>query len=249
MGRIVPCSHRSWTCPPSGQENEWIRNPTQGRLQVVDPFDPEAVGAAYDAVADEYVAAFAGDLDDLPLDRSILDQAAQMLVGAGPVLDLGCGPGQVAKYLTDRGLHVVGLDLAPRMLRLASRHAPETAFACGDIRALPFGDGSFSAVVAFYSMQHLPRFTLPAALAEIDRVLAPECLFVLATHLGDGEVYTSDFLGHQIETVGGTLYNEAELLGELARMSMTLVDVRSRGPLAHEHQSQRIYVTARTSRT
>ncbi|MHB1488333.1 MAG: hypothetical protein ACYCS7_16945 [Acidimicrobiales bacterium] len=73
-------------------------------------------------------------------------------------------------------------------------------------------------------------------------------MFVLATHLGDGEVYTSEFLGHQIETVGGTLYNEAELLGQLARMSVRVADVRSRGPLTHEHQSQRIYVTTRKSR-
>ncbi|MHB1488334.1 MAG: class I SAM-dependent methyltransferase [Acidimicrobiales bacterium] len=121
----------------------------------MDPFDPKAVGAAYDAAADEYVAAYADDLDDLPLDRSILDQAAQMLIGAGPVLDLGCGPRQVARYLVDQGLDVVGLDLAPGMLQFASRHTPGAGFACGDMRALPFGDQAFCGVVAFYSVQHL----------------------------------------------------------------------------------------------
>jgi SAM-dependent methyltransferase len=219
-----------------------------GRLHVVDPFDPEAVGAAYDAVADESVAAFAFDLDDLPLDRSILEQAAQVHTEEGPVPDLGRGPGQVDRYLVGRGLHVVGLDLTPRMFRLARRLTPETVFACGDMGVLPLGDGSYSGVAGFYSVHHLPRFMRAAALAEIDRVLSPRGVIVLATQLGDGEVYASEFLGHQIETVGGTLYNEAEVLGELARKSVAVANVRSRGPLAHEHQSQRIRVTARKSR-
>ena len=64
------------------------------------PFDPRLVGAAYDVAADDYVAAFGGDLDALPLDRSILDRAVGGIDGNGRVLDLGCGPGQVAEYLS-----------------------------------------------------------------------------------------------------------------------------------------------------
>ena len=65
-------------------------------------FDPRRVGAAYDAAAHDYVAAFGGDLDALPLDRSVLDRAVDSIAGHGPVLDLGCGPGEVADYLSAR---------------------------------------------------------------------------------------------------------------------------------------------------
>lgn len=38
-------------------------------MRVVGAFSNENVQAAYDAVADEYNAAFGNDLDQLPLDR------------------------------------------------------------------------------------------------------------------------------------------------------------------------------------
>jgi len=82
-------------------------------------------------------------------------------------------------------------------------------------------------------------------LTEIRRILKPAGLFVVATHLGESEVYSSEFLGHQIETVGGTLYSKDELLDELRSHSFVVEDVRLRDPLPHEHQSRRIYVMSR----
>jgi ubiquinone/menaquinone biosynthesis C-methylase UbiE len=210
----------------------------------VEPFDASAVRAAYDLVAEDYVAAFGDDLSRLVIDRSVLDEATERF-GVGPVLDLGCGPGQVAEYLSVRGVEVVGLDLATQMLRLAAKRTGRDRFTCGDMRALPFRSQSFSAVVAFYSVHHLPRSDLSSALREIHRVLAPDGIFVIATHLGHGEVYTNQFLGHEYETVGGTLYGEAELRDALVRLSFTVEQARRRDPLPHEHQSQRIYLIVR----
>jgi ubiquinone/menaquinone biosynthesis C-methylase UbiE len=142
---------------------------------------------------------------------------------------------------------MVGLDLAAQMLRLAAERMGRDRFTCGDMRVLPFRSQSFSAVVAFYSVHHLPRSDLSCALREIHRVLVPDGTLVIATHLGDGEVYTNQFLGHEIETVGGTLYDEAELRDALVRQSFVVEQSRRRGPLPHEHQSQRIYLIVRRS--
>jgi SAM-dependent methyltransferase len=210
-----------------------------------DPFDAAVVRAAYDVSAQDYAEAFADDLLRLPVDREVLDFLAERLSGDSVVLDLGCGPGQVGRYLAERGLRVVGLDLAFRMLLVARRRTGNRNLACADMRSVPFGPGSFSGVVAFYSIHHLPRSALSAALIEVRRILEPAGLFVVATHLGQSEVYSSEFLGHQIETVGGTLYGEDELLDELQSQSFVVEDVRQRDPLAHEHQSRRIYVTSR----
>jgi SAM-dependent methyltransferase len=210
----------------------------------VEPFDARAVRAAHDLVAEDYVAAFADDLRDLPVDRSILDQATER-PGVGPVLDLGCGPGQVAEYLSLHGADVVGLDLAVQMLRLAAECTGRDRFTCGDMRMLPFRSQSFTAVVAFYSVHHLPRSVLRSVLREIHRVLVPDGTLVIATHLGSGEVYTNQFLGHEFETVGGTLYGEAELRDALAHQFFAIEQCRRRDPLPHEHQSQRAYLIAR----
>jgi ubiquinone/menaquinone biosynthesis C-methylase UbiE len=210
-----------------------------------EPFEPKSVRAAYDVAADDYVAAFADDLDRLPIDRSVLDVTAELLSRKHPVLDIGCGPGQVAQYLTNLGIEMIGMDLAPRMLLLAAQRAQRDRFVNSDMRALPFRSQSFSGAVAFYSIQHLPRLALGDALSEIRRVLVPDGILVVATHLGHGEVYIDEFLGHQIEPVGGTLYAEEELRLELERRSFRVEQARRRGPLSHEHQSERIYLTAR----
>ncbi|HWO19952.1 MAG TPA: hypothetical protein VNO30_14295 [Kofleriaceae bacterium] len=48
---------------------------------------------SYDAVAEAYADKFEGELEDKHLDRALLDTFAELCRGAGPVYDLGCGPG------------------------------------------------------------------------------------------------------------------------------------------------------------
>ena len=161
------------------------------------------------------------------------------------VLDLGCGPGQVGRYVAERRLRVVETDLALHMLLVARRRSVSGRLAGGDMRAIPFQSGSFSGVVAFYSVHNLPRLELRTALAEIHRILKPSGVFVVATHLGEGEVYSDEFSGHDIDTVGGTLYCDDELLAALDGQSFVVEEVRYRDPLPHELDTERIYVTCR----
>jgi ubiquinone/menaquinone biosynthesis C-methylase UbiE len=211
----------------------------------MEPFDASVVRAAYDAVAADYADAFGDDLLRLPLDREVLDDfARRMTRRGGPVLEVGCGPAQVSQYLANKSLRVVATDLSPEMLRVARQRTGITCLACADMRSLPFGVGSFAGIVAFYSIHHLPRTALRSVLAEINRILEPGGTLVVATHLGESEAYTSAFLGHEFATVGGTLYRDTELLQALRRQSFLIEHVRYRDPLGHEHDSQRIYVTA-----
>lgn len=64
------------------------------------------------------------------------------------VLDVGCGPGRHAHALARRGIEVVGVDITPRFVELATEHAPAGAkFVLGDARALTY-DGEFDAVIS-----------------------------------------------------------------------------------------------------
>ncbi len=94
------------------------------------------------------------------------------LLPAGRVLDLGCGVGHSFEELAPR--ESVGLDLDAGALRGQAR---ETVV--GDMRELPFPDGSFAAVLAVQSIEHVPD--PERVLAEVVRVLEPGGTAVFVT--------------------------------------------------------------------
>src|SRR4030095_9457319 len=91
---------------------------------------------SYDPAAERYAEIFFDELDRKPFDRALLDQFADDVRGCGKVCDLGCGPGQVSRYLQALGVDVFGLDLSPRMVEVASRLNPDLIFRRGDLLAL-----------------------------------------------------------------------------------------------------------------
>jgi SAM-dependent methyltransferase len=104
---------------------------------------------------------------DVPFWTSVAKQAR------GRVLELGCGTGRVSKPLIDAGVDLVGIDRSAAMLaRFRSAEASRSKCIRGDIRALPFADESFAAVIAPYGiLQSLTRDRdLAATLGSVARV-------------------------------------------------------------------------------
>jgi ubiquinone/menaquinone biosynthesis C-methylase UbiE len=138
---------------------------------------------AYDAVADEYAEVARDYLDPLPLDRAFLAAFAECVrnasagsdfdAAAGPVAELGCGPGYVTAHLANLGLDVFGVDLSPAMIDIARKTYPHLRFEIGSMNALDIADASLQGVAAWYSIIHAPPQEVPAYLAEFSRVLAP----------------------------------------------------------------------------
>src|SRR5262245_31102014 len=88
------------------------------------------------------------------------------------VLDVATGPGIVAFRAAGRGaFSVVCVDLAPRMLELASAAFPGVDFRQADAEDLPIPDRSFDVVVSNFGIGHFPR--PERALAEFVRVARP----------------------------------------------------------------------------
>ena len=140
--------------------------------------------ASYDQVAVEYAEKFKDEMDDKPFDRDCLDRLAREVGNLGPICDMGCGPGQIARYLHRQGVDTLGVDLSPRMVAEAQRLNPEVHFHQGDMLALPDEDNSWGGIAAFYCIIHIPREQVIDALREMKRALKPGGLLLVTFHIG-----------------------------------------------------------------
>lgn len=167
---------------------------------VGDPADLRSTRAFYDAIAVEYAERFRTELEAKPLGRAMLAAFAEVVraAGAGPVADVGCGPGRVTAHLHSLGLPVFGVDLSPAMVALARRMHPGLRFDEGSIGALDVADGALGGIVAWYSIIHTPPERLPAVFAEFHRVLAPGGHVLLAFQVGDEPLRVSQPFGHGV---------------------------------------------------
>ena len=102
--------------------------------------------ASYDRIAPQYVEHIYGELAHKPLDRALLDRFADAVRSHGQVCDMGCGPGHVARYLHERGVDVLGMDLSPGMVAEARRLNPGIAFHEGSMLALDEADNAWAGI-------------------------------------------------------------------------------------------------------
>jgi ubiquinone/menaquinone biosynthesis C-methylase UbiE len=106
------------------------------------------------------------------------DEISNLYDPAGKnVLDYGCGPGYLTKYLFEEGaVHVTGIDVSEGEIEQARESAEKEGFAdrsrflAADAHATGFPDDSFDLIVGTSILHHLD---LRVALEELRRILRP----------------------------------------------------------------------------
>lgn len=107
-------------------------------------------------------------------------QAALPYVSGQTVLEIGHGPGHMLVRLAQAGFAVTGLDLSPQMGRMARRNLQKAGLSArlvwGQVQDLPFGSGSFTAVLSTFPTDYV---LAPDTLAAVWRVLAENGRFII----------------------------------------------------------------------
>ena len=204
-----------------------------------------ATQASYDALAAEYARRLYDELAAKPLDRELLDRFAARLQGAGKVCDLGCGPGHVARYLHERGVDAFGIDLSRAMVEQARQLYRGIEFTQGNMLALDAAENSWAAIVAFYSIIHIPRADLPKLFLEIARVLQPNGLLFLAFHAGIDEQHVDELWGVKTN-LHFYFFHRREIEQHLRAAGFFVEDSLERQPYPEiEVDTRRAYLLAR----
>jgi ubiquinone/menaquinone biosynthesis C-methylase UbiE len=118
--------------------------------------DPKRlVQQGYDAIADRYTRWTVSDESDLR--ATWLAKLAEILAAGSAVLELGCGAGlPVSRALAER-YHLTGIDISSVQLDRARINVPNGRFVQADMTEAPFRPAAFDAVVALFSITHVPR--------------------------------------------------------------------------------------------
>ncbi len=208
-----------------------------------------SIQESYDRVADEYARRIFNELQHKPLDRQLLNR---FVVEAPPggLCDMGCGPGHVARYLRDAGASVFGIDLSPQMLRQARKLNPDISFWEGNMLALDLKDGSLAGIAAFYAIVNIPQSSLLFVFQEMQRVLQPGGLLLLAFHTGDQVLHEAELWGQPI-SMDFFLFPTSSIRDLVETAGLTIEEIIEREPYSPEveYQSHRAYIFARKPAT
>ncbi len=156
--------------------------------------DPKLIVAhGYDAISQSYLKL----IENMGprVREKYLTIIEQNLPDGSLALELGCGAGAPMTQRLARHYRVIGLDISREQLTLAVRNVPEADFVRADMTRLPF-HAAFDAVIAFYSMTHVPRDEHVGLLKDIYQLLEPGGLFVATMGHGDSpDSVEPDWLG------------------------------------------------------
>ena len=154
----------------------------------------EIVRRGYDALSLRYRA------DDAPIGQygPWLEEIQRRVPPGGRVLDVGCGCGvPVARELTAHAYQVTGIDLSAVQVQRARTLVPRATFIQGDVTTLDWPAASFEAIVALYSIIHVPLSRQSALLTSMAKWLIDDGILLLTA---GAQAWT----GSQVGWLGGT---------------------------------------------
>ena len=124
-----------------------------------------------------------------------LEEFASLIPKNAHTLDVGCGAGiPTAKFLTERGIKVTGIDLSDKMLNLARDNVPNAKFVKMDMLKLEFNENTFDGIISVFALFHVPKENHFDVFKKFFEILKPGGILMINSGVSESEG-TSRFFG------------------------------------------------------
>jgi len=99
------------------------------------------------------------------------------------ILEIGCGPGNITKYLLERrpGFKILGIDVAPNMIELAKTNNPRADFIVMDCRNIAMLDKHYDAILCGFCLPYLSKEESIKLISDATLLLKPQGILYLST--------------------------------------------------------------------
>lgn len=135
----------------------------------------------YNKIAQEYDKEFGNDYSDTPY----VDKFLNYLEGK-KVLDIGCGVGNLTKYIMDKGFKVEGIDLSKEMLNIAKQKYSDIKFYEMNMKEITLRK-KYDGIMLAYSLFHLTKKEVIEVLPKYYDLLNSNGKILLILQYGQGE--------------------------------------------------------------
>ena len=196
---------------------------------------------AYNLAAPKYHNLFHNEMNEKEYDRKLLDSFATRFNKNSLICDAGCGPSaHIGRYLFDKGLKVVGVDISEKCVDLARLHNPDMKFECADICSMTFDDNTFEGIISYYSIINTPKVYVNKIFTEFRRVLKPDGYLLVAVKSGGTEGFIDNLLGIKTK-IYSSLFTQEEIVAYFKEAGFVLEFFDKRSPYDFEISNERIF--------
>lgn len=191
----------------------------------------------YDKIAEEYEEKFPDENEHVKKFLSLLPKGSK-------ILDVGCGPGEDAKFATENGFDVTGIDASKQMIKIAKKNCPKGKFKTRDIKDMDFKSETFDAIIAAFVLQHVHKKHVLHIMGKFHQFLKKGGLLYMALQHGKSrEIYREEVLNQ--ERLFFNIYSFSEIEKILTHAGFSIFQKFKKKPEINENKFNKLFIIAR----
>lgn len=154
---------------------------------------------------------------DLTIYNESYDEFCDLVADNARILEIGCGPGNIAHYLLKHNPHfqLKGLDVAEKMVELARKNNPSAVFEVMDIRQLDQLNEIFDGIVCGFCIPYVSKEECAKLIVDCANLLSEDGILYLSFVEG-----SEDQSGFKTNNTGDSVYfyfHDLEIIQEQLR--------------------------------